>query len=224
MEWLIDHISGRFNSTTYAQFETVLSWAILFLVVLLVIHEIASKLVDVRIRRLVAMAEQNIQKGDYQAAARCYSRAIRMTDVTNDFRLRVSVKEAHLLKRLAQVEAVLGNYLCAAQLYQEYLLRQWRSTRHLLQYVSFLEADLDMATSNRPMHWAEDYAFLGEMLLRAGCAEEAILWLKRTVVADPERVSSWRMLAQGYEQVGMTLQAQEALEQVRRLAQQQDDI
>lgn len=201
-QWL----GSLFSAEGRSLMITVVRWILVYAIPLVAVYVVIGHLADRKIRRLASLAGEAMRAGRHEEALKGYARCAYLVQLFQSlYGRRWNIDDWN--ESLGDLFFSLGKYPTAAYFYTREVLRQLKSDSFwpYLEHPAALTPGLEVTRRDAIL-----YEKLGKSLLEAGCAEEAIIWLRRAVSAHEPKSSTWVLLGEAYERTGNQRLAEEA--------------
>lgn len=201
-QWL----GSLFNAEGRSLMITVMRWVLVYAIPLVAAYVVAGHLIDRKIQRLASLAGEAVRAGRHEEALKGYVRCAYLIQLFQSlYGRRWNVDEWN--EPLGDLFFSLGKHPTAAYFYTREVLRQLKRENFwtYLGHPAALTPGLEITVRDAIL-----YEKLGKALLESGCAEEAIIWLRRAASAHEPKASTWALLGEAYKRTGNQRLAEEA--------------
>ncbi len=194
-----------FNAEGRNLMVIVVRWVLAYAIPIVAVYMFIGHLIDRKIKRLEKRARQAVGSGRHEEALKAYARsAFLILMFRSLYGQRWSMDDWS--ESLGDLFFGLGKYPTAVFFYTRAVSKQlgrdgfWT----YLENPAALAPGLEISVHDAPL-----YRKLGYSLLKSGCAEEAIIWLRRAVSSYESSHGAWLALSEAYERIGNLQMASE---------------
>ncbi len=194
-------LGSLFNAQGHDLAATVLRWISVYLILLLAAYFVVGHVVDRRIRFWEGRARDAYASGKNREALQAYARAAFLALVFEPlYRGRWYADLARWNEPIGDIFYAVGKYASAVFFYTRAVDASIRGAGawHFIGIPAALEPGAEAGSPHLLL-----YEKLGRALMRSGCVEEAIVWLRRASAAAAKlHPDVWLTLAEAYESLG----------------------
>ncbi len=214
-QWL----GSLFNAEGRNLMVIVVRWVMVYAIPIVAVYMFIGHLIGRKIKGLEKHARQAVESGRHEEALKAYARSAFLILVFRSlYGQRWSMDDWS--ESLGDLFFALGKYPTAVFFHTRAVSKQLGRDEFwtYLENPAALAPGLEISVHDVPL-----YRKLGYSLLRSGCVEEAIIWLRRAVSAYESSSSTWLALSEAYERIGNSQLAAECRQRAATISDERQD-